>query len=130
MDGCDPTYAIYHRRNLFVAGTLALYPIPIIQSAGRREYGESVGVLNSKNASREKRSETTIWQRRFWEHTIRDEKDMEHHLNYIHYNPVKHGHVDAVRNWEWSSFHRYVRMGYYDIEWGIDGNNIAIRCGE
>ena len=55
---------------------------------------------------------------------------MEHHLNYIHYNPVKHGHVDAVRNWEWSSFHRYVRMGYYDIEWGIDGNNIAIRCGE
>lgn len=95
-----------------------------------REYGGSVGVPNVKSASREKRGETTIWQRRFWEHTIRDEKDLEQHLNYIHYNPVKHGLVDAVRNWEWSSFHRYVQMGYYGIEWGSDGNNITIQCGE
>ncbi len=95
-----------------------------------REYGSSVGFLEAKNASREKRGESTIWQRRFWEHTIRDEKDLEQHLNYIHYNPVKHGLVDAVRNWEWSSFHRYVRMGYYDIEWGSDGKNITISCGE
>jgi len=95
-----------------------------------RKYGGSVAVPNGKNASREKRGETTIWQRRFWEHTIRDEKDMEQHLNYIHYNPVKHGYVDSVRNWEWSSFHRYVLMGYYDIDWGSDGINNTNKCGE
>lgn len=71
-----------------------------------------------RSASREKRGETTIWQRRFWEHTIRDEKDLERHVDYLHYNPVKHGLVKRVKDWEWSSFHRYVRMGVYEAEWG------------
>lgn len=59
-----------------------------------------------------------VWQDRFWEHTIRDERDLENHFDYIHYNPVKHGFVESARDWPWSSFHRYVRAGHYRPEWG------------
>ena len=59
-----------------------------------------------------------FWQRRFWEHWIRDEKDFENHVNYIHYNPVKHGYVSSPRDWKWSSFHRYVNDGLYEVDWG------------
>ena len=76
--------------------------------------------INKKNDSRIKRRETTIWQRRYWEHTLRDEKDWQNHLNYIHYNPVKHGLVNNVKDWPWSSFSRYVKLGYYEIDWGSD----------
>ena len=72
----------------------------------------------SRNVSRQKRREVAIWQRRFWEHTLRDEADLNRHLNYIHFNPVKHGLVKRVADWPWSSFHRYVRMGFYDPDWG------------
>src|SRR5579883_871060 len=55
--------------------------------------------------------EVRLWQSRFWEHTVRDEADFERHVNYIHFNPVKHGLVRQVRDWPHSSFHRYVRVG-------------------
>lgn len=58
-----------------------------------------------------------FWQRRFWEHTIRDIADLEAHFDYIHYNPVKHGLVKAPRDWPWSTFHRWVRAGHYAIDW-------------
>ncbi len=58
------------------------------------------------------------WQRRFWEHTLRDERDYARHFDYLHYNPVKHGLVDAPRSWPYSSFHRWVESGVYDREWG------------
>jgi putative transposase len=57
-----------------------------------------------------------ICERRFWEHQIRDEQDLIQHVEYIHYNPVKHGLVKAPRDWEHSSFHRYVRKESYDQE--------------
>jgi hypothetical protein len=57
-----------------------------------------------------------IWQRRYWEHTLRDE-DFARHTDYIHYNPVKHGHVDRVTDWPFSSFHRMVRLGMYPEDW-------------
>ena len=59
-----------------------------------------------------------IWQKRFWEHTIRDEVDFARHLDYLHFNPVKHGYVDQVVKWGYSSFHRYVRSGAYPTDWG------------
>ena len=59
-----------------------------------------------------------IWQPRFMEHTIRDENDMMNHIDYIHYNPVKHGLVDKPASWAWSSFHRYVKQGTYPKHWG------------
>jgi len=59
-----------------------------------------------------------LWQGRFWEHTLRDERDVEQHMHYIHYNPVKHGHVQHVRDWPYSTFHRYVKNGVYPTDWG------------
>jgi len=59
-----------------------------------------------------------VWQRRYWEHTIHDVDDLEHYLDYIHFNPVKHGLARAAGDWPWSSFHKYVRMGHYEPGWG------------
>jgi len=70
------------------------------------------------SASRVKKKEKAVWQRRFWEHLIRDEDDFAKHVEYIHYNPVKHGLVMAPRDWEYSSFGGYVEEGIYDREWG------------
>ncbi len=63
------------------------------------------------------RGEYALWQSRFWEHTIRNEHDLESHVAYIHYNPVKHGWASRVRDWPYSSFHRYVRAGIYTPDW-------------
>jgi len=59
-----------------------------------------------------------VWQLRFWDHIIRDQKDMNNHIDYIHYNPVKHGFVGAAREYVHSSFPDYVREGYYQADWG------------
>jgi putative transposase len=75
-----------------------------------------MGPGETRNESREKKGEAAIWQRRFWEHTLRDQEDHDRHVDYIHYNPVKHGLVENMRDWPWSSFHRYVKMGYYPDE--------------
>jgi len=72
--------------------------------------------------SRAGRRERGIWQRRFWEHLIRDEFDLERHVHYLHYNPVKHGHVPRVADWPYSSFHRYVRCGWLPVQWGCGGD--------
>lgn len=66
----------------------------------------------------ERRGEATIWQRRFWEHRIRSDIDMQRHMDYLHYNPVKHGHVEQVSMWPYSTFHRYVKNGVYPLDWG------------
>ena len=68
--------------------------------------------------SRLAKKEQTIWQRRFWEHKVRDEKDMKSHIEYIHFNPVKHGLVKAPCDWQLSSFHKYVQSELYELEWG------------
>ena len=68
--------------------------------------------------SRAKKGERGLWQRRFWEHRIRDERDLRHHLDYIHINPVKHGHVRQAADWPFSTFERYVRQGVYSRDWG------------
>jgi putative transposase len=67
-----------------------------------------------------KRGEYAVWQRRFWEHTVRDETDFARHVDYIHYNPVKHGLVSRARDWPYSSFHRYVRQELLPEDWGGD----------
>ena len=69
------------------------------------------------SASRRKHRESNVWQRRFWEHTIRDEADLASHLDYIHYNPVKHGLVSCPHLWEYSSFHTWVKKGGYQVDW-------------
>jgi putative transposase len=70
------------------------------------------------NDSKRRRNESIVWQRRFWEHSIRDESDFTRHLDYLHYNPVKHGLVQQVKEWPFSTFHRYVNAGMYPEDWG------------
>jgi putative transposase len=88
----------------------------LIKSSFSRGCKEEYKVQRS--TSRQKKQEQSIWQRRFWEHWIRDEEDFARHVEYIHYNPVKHGLSRAPKDWEYSSFHRYVRNGSYDLHWG------------
>jgi len=73
-------------------------------------------------------NERGIWQRRYWEHTIRDERDYENHVDYCHINPFKHGLVRAVRDWPFSTFHRYVQAGIYPADWA--GKIPDLRTGE
>ena len=70
------------------------------------------------NDSKAKRRESTIWQRRYWEHQIRNEQDYQRHMDYLHYNPVKHGWVKRAIDWPYSTFHRYVKQGIYAEDWG------------
>jgi len=72
------------------------------------------------SASRSQKGERGIWQRRYWEHQIRNEDDYARHVDYIHYNPVKHGYVSAPRDWPHSSFHRFVRDGILPVDWGAN----------
>jgi putative transposase len=69
---------------------------------------------------KKKKNEQGIWQSRFWEHCISDETDFINHVEYVHYNPVKHGLVKAPKDWQYSSFHKYVRDGIYDVNWGAE----------
>jgi putative transposase len=66
---------------------------------------------------RERRGERAIWQRRYWEHLIRNEADFAAHMDYIHFNPVKHGLVERVNDLPYSTFHRLVERGMYPLDW-------------
>jgi putative transposase len=79
--------------------------------SGAIEKGERVSL------SRATKQERGIWQRRFGEHAIRDDNDFARHVDYIHFNPVKHGYVARVADWPYSSFHRYVRLGICPLDW-------------
>jgi len=101
----------------------AEYPMRwmLIKSGFSRQIagGERIG------PSRRRKGERGIWQRRYWEHCIRDDRDFARHVDYIHYNPVKHRHVRRVADWPWSSFHRYVRQGLLPADWA--GNPVDDR---
>jgi putative transposase len=84
----------------------------------------------SRSASKISKREKGIWQRRYWEHAIRDEADFERHVDYIHFNPVKHGCVTRVADWPHSSFHRYVERGLLAADWGGDMRDIQGSFGE
>jgi putative transposase len=68
--------------------------------------------------SRRKHRDSVIWQRRFYEHQIVDEDDFARHVDYVHFNPVRHGHAESAAAWPFSTFHRYVRAGILPIDWG------------
>ena len=81
-------------------------------------FSRVVPCLEFRNEARAIKGERGIWQRRFWEHAIRDERDYAHHMDYLHFNPVKHGLVRNVADWPHSSFHRCVEKGLYPSDWG------------
>lgn len=72
----------------------------------------------AQSSSRRRQRYRGVWHKRFWEHTVRDEDDLKRCVDYIHYNPCKHNLVERVRDWPWSTFHRFVLEGEYDIDWG------------
>jgi putative transposase len=84
----------------------------------------------ARSQSQMSKREKGIWQRRYWEHAIRDEADLDRHVDYIHFNPVKHGHVSRVSEWPHSSFHRFVERGWLVPDWGGDVRDIAGSFGE
>ncbi|MFK5949276.1 MAG: transposase [Methylococcales bacterium] len=81
-----------------------------------RQGGSETRVSKSKQRYRRR----GVWQRRFWEHTLRDQEDYNHHFDYLHYNPIKHGVVKHLLDYPYSSFHRYVKQGGYDKNWGSE----------
>ncbi len=83
-------------------------------------FSRALPVGERVSASRRSKGERGVWQRRYWEHTLRDDADFTRHADYVHFNPVKHGHVGRVRDWPYSSFHRMVRLGYYPQDWAGD----------
>lgn len=84
----------------------------------------------SNSMVRQARGERGIWQRRYWVHLIRDERDYAAHVDYVHVNPVKHGLVKAAAAWSYSTFHHYVRQGVYPLNWSADPELLAIPGGE
>lgn len=80
--------------------------------------------------SRRSKGERGVWARRFWEHTIRDERDLQRHVDYIHFNPVKHGYVKRVADWPHSTFLEYVERGTYPLDWAGSGSDEGDSYGE
>jgi putative transposase len=88
-----------------------------IKAQFTRAYLDAGGTEQARSDSRVRHRNRGVWQRRFWEHVIRDETDLNHHLDYIHYNPVKHGVASCPHAWPHSSFHRFVEQAGYDHDW-------------
>src|ERR1043166_1383479 len=98
----------------------------LIKSAFSHALPAAEPVSNSRSG----KGERGIWQRRYWEHTLRNENDFAKHVDYIHFNPVKHGHVLRVVDWPYSSFHGFVRQGIYPADWAGDAQQDGPRFGE
>jgi len=84
----------------------------------KQRFSKSIPATERRSDVQQRRAERGIWQRRYWEHLIRDEADFAAHLNYVHFNPVKHGLVMRVADWPYSTFHRLVHRGCYPESWG------------
>jgi putative transposase len=92
----------------------------LIKTYVTKHYGKELGINRVVSQSRQKRRESNLWQRRFWEHLIRDERDFEIHCDYIHDNPVHHGLCENPQDWQYSSIHRFIAQGIYSSDWGRD----------
>ncbi|MDZ4813377.1 MAG: transposase [Pseudomonadota bacterium] len=86
----------------------------------KTDFSRAIPPVESRSITRVRNGERAIWQRRFWEHQIRDDADYAHHLDDIHINPVKHGHVSHTADWPHSSFTGYVERGVYSVDWAAD----------
>ncbi len=93
-------------------------------------FSRQIPLTEGRSKSRIDKNERGLWQRRFWEHAIRDEADFQRHVDYIHFNPVKHGWVSQVSDWPYSSFSKYVTEGVYPENWGGESVDEDIEVGE
>jgi len=83
----------------------------------KTDFTRLIDVIERRSATRIARGERGVWQRRYWEHQIRDQRDYRHHLDYIHHNPVKHGWAPSPAAWPHSSFPSFVARGIYASDW-------------
>ena len=83
----------------------------------KKHFTKAIPPDEYRSPTRLRRAERGIWQRRFWEHTIRDDRDYAAHMDYVHFNPVKHGHIEHPADWPFSTFHRCVKLGLYPPTW-------------
>ncbi|HEY9101647.1 REP-associated tyrosine transposase [Chitinimonas sp.] len=88
-------------------------------------FSKALPLTEARSAVRIGRGERGIWQRRYWEHLIRDEADFRAHVDYVHINPLKHGLVRSVGEWPYSTFHRLVEQGVYPEDWA-GGNDVSL----
>ena len=86
-------------------------------NAMKIRFVQALPSTEGRSSIRMAKGEHGIWQRRFWEHAIRDEGDYARHMDYVHFNPVKHGYVSVVVRWPYSTFHRWVNAGAYPRDW-------------
>ena len=93
-----------------------------------RSLQDAGSITRATSISRQKHRESDFWQRRFWEHTLDNEDEMSGYLDYIHYNPVKHGWASCPHAWKASSFRQWVSRGLYELEWGCccQGRNSSV----
>jgi len=96
----------------------------------KTQFTRKLAPSRSRRPSQARRGEKGIWQRRFWEHRIRDDRDLQVHVDYIHFNPVKHGYCTRACDWPYSTFHRWVRSGHYDVDWGVSETSFSGGFGE
>jgi putative transposase len=82
-------------------------------------FAKRLPITETRTANQQRRGERGLWQRRYWEHLVRDEQDYRRHFDYIHINPLKHGHVQRLEDWPYSSFHRAVAMDVYPAGWCV-----------
>ena len=100
---------------------------PIRWSLIKANFSRELPITSERlSESRQKRGERGVWQRRYWEHQIRDQLDYQNHVDYIHFNPVKHGYCTRVLDWPYSSFHNFVQNGVYPVDWGVEPVDITI----
>ena len=112
---------------------------------GDTDYSKRMGLIKSNftrrvagrfhnprwlTGSKQNKRESTVWQRRFWEHEIRDQYDFQKHVDYVHYNPLKHGLVKKPADWPYSTFHRYIENGVYPEDWSGDTKTSKFAFGE
>ena len=98
-----------------------------IKAAFTRDWLRSGGEDRPVSFAKAARGRRGVWQPRFHEHAIRDDRDLENHADYLHFNPVKHGYVKRPWDWQWSSFRRFVELGQYDRDWGSQDEPLSIR---
>lgn len=103
---------------------------PKIISSIKHYFSKNVGQVypaNNLKIGYENKREKGIFQRRYWEHTIRNEEELNNQIDYIHYNPVKRGFVNNVFDWQYSSFHKFVKLGLYENDWGSGKDIVNIK---
>ena len=93
----------------------------LIKTHVTKHDGQALRINREVSRSRQKRGEHNLWQRRFWEHVIRAERDFALHCDYIHTNPVRHGLCETPQSWQFLSIHRFIAQGVYPPDWGQYG---------